>query len=813
MDKTTIPRGRLLLPIILLALSVSATGGEAWAQAPSDAMRHEFEGWVQIVTTSDAHEYHATDSAGRTMDTAKIIADPAGGYLAVYHTYLGGTFYVSVSTSTDLMHWNYQGQLGTNASQPYIAFLSDGGFVVAWEQTPANHIRFNYYSNRANLLSGTAAKIYDAPMTLSTCAEGTPSIYSASLSPGINQSTLDVGGHFYDNCVADREQRGTLTNFNTWSTSVQAGLNNAILAFGIQGNIGARDAVNYRGFSLGLFEGQFASGDFGSWRIFCYDYQTGNADPLNIVTDGGSTSFGNPKVTSIIAPNGKPAIVVTLFIFGQGNAPGEAGELIYYKTYDFSSTGGAVPVPLDSSYNRSGIVGDGTTFSGGLDGSGNAYSDYLMGALPAWNIPLFPLGPVNSLNVVSATGSTIPLPEGQFGTLQMLGTAVNGGQPNQAINITYTDNSRLTLTQSLSDWSALQNLAGESNALTMRYRDSSGGGAENQPTYLYRYLFGLDSAKTVSSVTLPENSNIETVALILVPVTGANFSLSSNSSSLSVGAGDSAVSTLTLTPSVLGGFTQPVSLTCVVVPVGPACSVSPETLTPTFAKTSTLTIQASNSAAPGTATVTVTGASGNLIETTKIDLTVTPPETYSLSVGAATPASINPGATSQTTVTINSTYGYTGTVTLTCNVTSEVTFTGDEAICSFGNTSPAAVGASGGAATLTFYTVGSSAHLWRRPNVLYALALPILVLAMMGFGTGPGYLASRRKNRLIRLVLSSVFTGVRITLACCGGSGEGGGGGKPATPAGTYTVTIAAKDATGMTPTNSSPATVTITVK
>jgi hypothetical protein len=201
-----------------------------------------------------------------------------------------------------------------------------------------------------------------------------------------------------------------------------------------------------------------------------------------------------------------------------------------------------------------------------------------------------------------------------------------------------------------------------------------------------------------------------------------------------------------------------------------------------------------------------------LIEATKISVTVTPPETYSISVGAANPAAINPGATSQTTVTITSTYGYTGTVTLACNVTSAVTFTGDEAVCSFGNTSPATVGANGGTATLTFYTVGSSAHLWRRPNVLYAVMLPVLVLAMMGFGRGRGYHASRRKNRLSFLVLSWMLTGVMITLACGGGSGGSGAGGNPSTPAGTYTVTIAAKDATGMTPTNSSPANVTITV-
>lgn len=57
---------------------------------------------------------------------------------------------------------------------------------------------------------------------------------------------------------------------------------------------GDRDQVFYKGFSFGLFEGQFVKGDFGSWRTFVYDYQTGNADQTTIHTDGGSTAFANP---------------------------------------------------------------------------------------------------------------------------------------------------------------------------------------------------------------------------------------------------------------------------------------------------------------------------------------------------------------------------------------------------------------------------------------------------------------------------------------------------------------------------------------
>ncbi len=76
------------------------------------------------------------------MDTAKIIADPTGGYMAVYHTMISSVFHVSVATSGDLINWTFQRELGSHASQPHMTALSNGGFLVAWEQDPNNHLAF-----------------------------------------------------------------------------------------------------------------------------------------------------------------------------------------------------------------------------------------------------------------------------------------------------------------------------------------------------------------------------------------------------------------------------------------------------------------------------------------------------------------------------------------------------------------------------------------------------------------------------------------------------------------------------------------------
>ena len=325
-----------LLPVAILAVVVLGCGfaTAAWANRHSHRAKHRFERIVQQVTNATGRVYHARDSAGHGMDTAKIIMDPAGGYLAVSHTLEGTSFHVNLASSSDLIQWDFQADLGSDASQPYITALSDGGFLVAWEQTPRNHLRFNYYASRDDLFAAQASRTFDAPMTLSTCAEGTPSIYSVMLEPDIDHSTIDVGAHYFSNCTADRQQRGTLTNFNSWSTSPQTDIDAAILFWGVQGNIGDRDATFFQRRQFGLFEGQFARNNFATWRIFCYDYQTGQADLLGIRTDQGSTAFANPSVTRILAPSGEPAIVVTLFLPSQGAKPGEAGELIYYKILD-----------------------------------------------------------------------------------------------------------------------------------------------------------------------------------------------------------------------------------------------------------------------------------------------------------------------------------------------------------------------------------------------------------------------------------------------------------------------------------------------
>jgi hypothetical protein len=291
---------------------------------------------IENVPDATAYRYGATDSAGHVMDTAKIIADPAGGYLAVYHALAGSFFQTHLATSTDLINWTYQQTYGDRTHQPYLTALPKGGFVLANEADNGsyNWIQMRYYASRADLLANNASRTYNVPHTLVPAgkwAEGTPNIYSVTLNPDIDHSTIEVGFHYYKNGDVDRQARGTLTNFDSWSSHTEPAIDNAMLAFGLRGNIGDRDYLVFRGETFNIHEGQSVKNDFGSWRLFFWDWATGTARQLTVQTHGGSLSFANPSLTLVPAPGGGQALVVSIFIPSENSAAGEAGQLIYYK--------------------------------------------------------------------------------------------------------------------------------------------------------------------------------------------------------------------------------------------------------------------------------------------------------------------------------------------------------------------------------------------------------------------------------------------------------------------------------------------------
>lgn len=477
-----------------------------------------------------------------------------------------------------------------------------------------------------------------------------------------------------------------------------------------------------------------------------------------------------------------------------------------------TSGGSGTAVDFSGAYNVSAFYADANessiTAANSLDGVGFAYSANLLQSGLDLSGTQFTFGPANQPDSVSGN-KTIALPAGSFTTLQMLATGVQGNQASKTITVTYTDTTTQQFVQSFSDWCSALNggcsstgsNAGESIALAMPYRDSAGG-PDNRVFYLYGYSFNLNTNKTVQSITLPNDPDVIVLAITLAGQVTTGYTLSSSPSTLSVALGNSKTSTITVTPT--GGFTGSVSLSASGLPSGVTASFNPTSST----TTSTLTLTASSSATKGSATVTITGTSGALTQTTTINLTVTASPSYSLSAGLANPASVSPGGSSTATITVTPANGYTGSVTLSCAISPTVS-AAYAPICSFGNTNPVSITTAANTATMTFSTIAASTAM-NLIHSLYAIGLVIPGLALIFFGS-----FSPRRRKLRGVLFLGVLLGTLIAVAACGGgySGSGGGGGgNPGTPAGNYTVTVTAKDANGMTQSNTGPVTVSITV-
>ncbi|MFD9907721.1 hypothetical protein [Streptomyces sp. NPDC059063] len=315
--------GAAVLALVAAPLATRPPSADAAPASPGTARLAALAG---DVTAADGHRYGARDHTGRTMDAAQVVQAQDGSYLAVYHTRLGdGRHHAAVATSTDLLHWRRRHDFGPGTHQASLAHDGRGGYVLAYEKDPRNHIAVRAYEDRSALLDGRAHRAYDAPRTLSSCAEGTPAVTA------VRGDTVELTGHYRAQCDTDRQLRATLTDFRTWHAEPDLRLDWAIEARGNSGNIGDRAPVELAGRQVLLVEGQGIRGDFGSWRPYAYDPVSGRADRVAIRTHGGSRAFANPSATLLTDPRGEPALLVSLFVPSERSAPGESGQLIYWR--------------------------------------------------------------------------------------------------------------------------------------------------------------------------------------------------------------------------------------------------------------------------------------------------------------------------------------------------------------------------------------------------------------------------------------------------------------------------------------------------
>ena len=282
-----------------------------------------------------------------------------------------------------------------------------------------------------------------------------------------------------------------------------------------------------------------------------------------------------------------------------------------------------------------------------------------MGSSLVWNSTNFSFGAAGTQNGVSS--ATIPLPSGNYATLNLLATSVNGVQTNQVFTVTYSDGTTTSVTQSISDWGGPQGYTSESTALSTASRINPSGALQSGPWYLYGYIIPLNSAKQVSSVTTPNNRNVVVLAASLTPVsstsvTAPTFTLTPAINPWKLQQNAGATQNITVTP--VNGFSCPSS-------VALSVSGAPSGVGTGFSG-NTLIVYPPLSTPTGTYPLTLTGTCGSTTVSAPLSLVISAGANFTLSA-ASSSVTLAPGASATDAISISPSNGFTSVVNLSAS--------------------------------------------------------------------------------------------------------------------------------------------------
>jgi hypothetical protein len=295
--------------------------------------------------------YQAKDNLGDQLGALDPIADPAGGYLGVYHSPIGSPpgataedLEITLAGSADLIHWRRIAVLDrAGASNPTLrAIPGNPGYLLAYEKAlgarSPHVIRISYYPTLARLRANRASAHVDLPLRFSPFSNGTPSFSSIRWRGGLHRSIIELGFH-YETAIGlgpgrDQEATGTLRGFSHWTASRGAQINGLLDQHGFLGAHGDRRQFSFDGNVWRVYESSTTRRGFETWHVLLYEVSSDRLSPLAISTATGafSTSFAAPTVTVLPSPDGSGQVLaVTMFVFSRGPSPKQPGELIYYQ--------------------------------------------------------------------------------------------------------------------------------------------------------------------------------------------------------------------------------------------------------------------------------------------------------------------------------------------------------------------------------------------------------------------------------------------------------------------------------------------------
>jgi hypothetical protein len=195
---------------------------------------------------------------------------------------------------------------------------------------------------------------------------------------------------------------------------------------------------------------------------------------------------------------------------------------------------------LPGFFNSTGITSDGSTGYGNLDGYGYSYSaqQLAISGLGAGATVLsggieyvMPPVPANAADNVQCKGQVIPISAAPgaslIGFLGAAAGAASGANQSGTVTITYTDGTTGTATLGLSDWTldAGAGSVGYGNQIvgTIPYRNESNGTSTGVTSYVYSQVIPCNSAKTVASITLPNNAYMHVFGVSLAVPSSTPF--------------------------------------------------------------------------------------------------------------------------------------------------------------------------------------------------------------------------------------------------------------------------------------------------
>jgi subtilase family serine protease len=208
-------------------------------------------------------------------------------------------------------------------------------------------------------------------------------------------------------------------------------------------------------------------------------------------------------------------------------------------------------------------------------------------------------------------------------------------------------------------WAAIQAL-GQTTGNSNFYQDGSPSSYFRDITSgSNRYSAGI-GYDLVTGLGSPVTTNF-------APQTTPDFTVSASPNPITINAGASGTSTITV--NSLNGYAGTVQLSS--PPSGLTATFNPTSIT--ASGTSILTVTVPTGTATGTYSVTVTGSDGSISHSTTLTVQVTNPD-FSISA-SPTSLTIRSGSSGTSTITVNSLNGFTGTVSLSSTAPSGLTAT------------------------------------------------------------------------------------------------------------------------------------------